>query len=258
MKSIVENLYECLETPKKSRWGFTIQSIIFLMIILNIIGMSLDTVQELHNLYSTWFDFIEIFTVSFFTLELILRYVAIGYKTEYSGWKGRIKFTLTPFTLIDIFSILPIFLTFFGFNSSFLRILRLFRVFKLLRVSKMSSFERALYRVFVTERENLFMTFVSIGIILIIFTIMVYFLENNVQPKVFSSIPQTLWWAVVTLSTVGYGDMYPITVLGRVITAIITMIGIAFYAIPGSLFTVALIEEIRMDNERKRGQSELK
>ncbi|MDD4856320.1 MAG: potassium channel family protein [Sulfuricurvum sp.] len=122
----------------------------------------------------------------------------------------------------------------------------------------MSSFERELHRVFVTERENLFMTFASIGIILIIFTIMVYFLENNAQPKVFSSIPQTLWWAVVTLSTVGYGDMYLITVLGRVITAIITMIGIAFYAIPGSLFTVALIEEIRMDNERKRGQSELK
>lgn len=254
MKSIVENLYECLETPKKSRWGFVIQSVIFLMIILNIIGMSLDTVQELHNSYGIWFDFIEIFTISFFTFELMLRYISIGHKPEYVGWKGKIKFTFTPFTLIDIFSILPTFLTFFGFNSSFLRILRLFRVFKLLRVSKMSSFERALRRVFVIERENLLMTFASIGIILIILTIMVYLVENNVQPKVFSSIPQTLWWAVVTLSTVGYGDMYPVTVLGRIITAIITMIGIAFYAIPGSLFTVALIEEIRMENVKKNEQ----
>ncbi|MDD2829183.1 MAG: ion transporter [Sulfuricurvum sp.] len=251
MKSIVENLYECLETPKKLRWGTTIQFIIFLMIILNIIGMSLDTVQELHNSYYAWFDFIEIITVSFFMFELILRYISIGYKQEYKGWKGRIKFTFTPFILIDIISILPTFLTFFGFNSSFLRILRLFRVFKLLRVSKVSSFERALKRVFVTDRENLLMTFASIGIILIILTIIVYFVENNAQPKIFSSIPQTLWWAVVTLSTVGYGDMYPITVFGRIITAIITMIGIAFYAIPGSLFTVALIEEIKMENAKK-------
>jgi voltage-gated potassium channel len=80
---------------------------------------------------------------------------------------------------------------------------------------------------------------------------MVYLVENNAQPKVFSSIPQTLWWAVVTLSTVGYGDMYPVTIFGRIITSIITMIGIAFYAIPGSLFTVALIEEIRIENKAK-------
>ncbi|MDO9304122.1 MAG: ion transporter [Sulfuricurvum sp.] len=251
MNSIIKDLYSCLENPKDSRWGITIQSIIFFMIILNIVGMSLDTVSELHRAYSTWFDFIEIFTVTFFTLELILRYVVIGHQSEYAGLKGRIKFTFTPFTLIDIFSILPTFLTFLGFNSSFLRILRLFRVFKLFRVGKMSSFDRAIRRVFITERENLIMTFASIGIILIILTIMVYLVENNAQPKVFSSIPQTLWWAVVTLSTVGYGDMYPITILGRMITSIITMIGIAFYAIPGSLFTVALIDEIRIENKEK-------
>lgn len=253
MNFTIKELYSCLENPKDSTLGLATQSIIFSMIILNIVGMSLDTVAELHKAYGTWFDFIEIFTVTFFTLELILRYVVIGHKLGYEGLNGRIKFTFTPFTLIDIFSILPTFLTFLGFNSSFLRILRIFRVFKLLRVGKTSSFDRAIKRVFITERENLIMTFASIGIILIIFTIMVYFVENNAQPKVFSSIPQTLWWAVVTLSTVGYGDMYPITIFGRVVTSIITMIGIAFYAIPGSLFTVALIEEIRIDNEKKRG-----
>jgi voltage-gated potassium channel len=114
-------------------------------------------------------------------------------------------------------------------------------------MTKTSSFDRALRRVFVTERENLIMTFSSIGIILIIFTIMVYFAENDAQPQTFSSIPKTLWWAIVTLSTVGYGDMYPITIIGR----IITMIGIAFYAIPGGLFTAALIEEIKLDKEKK-------
>ena len=249
MNSTIKDLYECLENPKDSRWGIVTQSIIFFMIILNIVAMSLDTVGELHSAYVTWFDFIEIFTVTFFTFELILRYIVIGHQSEYAGLKGRIKFTFTPFTLIDIFSILPIFLTFLGFNSSFLRILRLFRVFKLFRIGKTSSFDRAIRRVFITERENLIMTFASIGIILIILTILVYLVENSVQPKVFSSIPQTLWWAVVTLSTVGYGDMYPVTILGRIITSIITMIGIAFYAIPGSLFTVVLLEEIRMDKQ---------
>jgi voltage-gated potassium channel len=118
-------------------------------------------------------------------------------------------------------------------------------------MTKTSSFDRALRRVFVTERENLIMTFSSIAIILIIFTIMVYFAENDAQPQTFSSIPKTLWWAIVTLSTVGYGDMYPVTITGRIITTILTMIGIAFYAIPGGLFTAALIEEIKLDKEEK-------
>lgn len=250
MRFISVYLYEYLENPTNSKWGIITQSIIIFMIILNIVGMSLDTVPELHNAYGSWFDVIEFGTVIFFTLELFLRYIAVGAQIEYSGFKGRVKFTFTPFTLIDILSILPTFLTLFGFNSSFLRILRLFRVFKLFRATKTSSFDRALRRVFVTERENLIMTFSSIGIILIIFTFMVYFAEHNAQPQIFSSIPKTLWWSIVTLSTVGYGDMYPITMIGRVITTIITMIGIAFYAIPGGLFTAALIEEIKLSKEQ--------
>lgn len=252
MTSISKYLYECLENPQNSQWGIATQSIIIFMIILNIVGMSLDTVTELHNAYANWFDFIELGTVSFFTFELFLRYIVIGNQPEYKGFKGKVKFTFTPFTLIDILSILPTFLTLFGFNSSFLRILRLFRVFKLFRMTKTSSFDRALRRVFVTERENLIMTFSSIAIILIIFTIMVYFAENDAQPQTFSSIPKTLWWAIVTLSTVGYGDMYPVTITGRIITTILTMIGIAFYAIPGGLFTAALIEEIKFDKEEKK------
>lgn len=251
MTSVSKYLYECLENPQNSKWGIATQSIIIFMIILNIVGMSLDTVAELHNTYSDWFDFIEVGTVTFFTFELLLRYIVIGNQDKYKGLRGKVIFTFTPFTLIDILSILPTFLTLFGFNSSFLRILRLFRVFKLFRMTKTSSFDRALRRVFVTERENLIMTFSSIGIILIIFTIMVYFAENDAQPQTFSSIPKTLWWAIVTLSTVGYGDMYPITIIGRIITTIITMIGIAFYAIPGGLFTAALIEEIKLDKEKK-------
>ena len=251
MTSISKYLYECLENPRKSKWGVITQSIIIFMIILNIVGMSLDTVEELHTEYANLFDFIEFGTVTFFTLELLIRYIVIGNQMEYKGFTGRVKFTFTPFTLIDILSILPTFLTLFGFSSSFLRILRLFRIFKLFRMTKTSSFDRAIRRVFVTERENLIMTFSSIGIILIIFTFLVYFAENDAQPQIFSSIPKTLWWAIVTLSTVGYGDMYPISIIGRIITTIITMIGIAFYAIPGGLFTAALIEEINMEKKKK-------
>lgn len=251
MTSVSKYLYDCLENQKDSKLGIVIQSIIIFMIILNIVGISLNTVAELHNTYGNWFEYIESSTVAFFTFELFLRYIVIGNNFAYAGFKGRIKFTFTLFTLIDILSILPFFLTFLGFNSSFFRILRLFRVFKLFRTTKTSSFGRAIHKVFVTERENLIMTFSSIGIILVIFTFLVYFVENDVQPHIFSSIPKTLWWAVLTLSTLGYGEMYPITVIGRIITTIITMIGIAFYAIPGGLFTAALIEEINIEKKKK-------
>jgi voltage-gated potassium channel len=248
-------IHECLEHPHKNRWGILTQSLIFFILFANLIAYALDSVKELHEAYWMWFQTIENITLMLFSFELILRFSTIGIDPEYRGIKGKFKYFFTVSIFIDIISILPFLLVLVGINTSFLRLLRLFRVFKLLRLTKMSSFEKAFHSVFITEGENILVTFLFISILIVILSFVVFVVENQIQPDIFSSIPKTMWWAAVTLSTVGYGDMYPITVIGRIITVMISMIGIAFYAIPGSLFTVALIEEIKVSKEvhRKEG-----
>lgn len=246
---MIKSLYLAIEEENKSTLSQMLQVFIYMVIFINLISLSLDTVKTLHDKYSDIFSTIEIATVSIFILELTIRYIIVGQNQKFSGITGRIKYTLQIFTIIDILSIIPFFLTGLGINMTFLRILRFLRIFKLFRNKKSSSFERALKRVFILEKENIIAAYLAIFTLLVLLTIAVYFIENKAQPDVFSSIPETLWWAMVTLSTIGYGDMYPITISGRIITTIISMIGIAFYAIPGSLFTAALIEE--MKNNKK-------
>lgn len=245
---MLKEIYLSLEDPHNSSWGWKVQFLIYATILVNLIALSLDTVKSLHIDYGDLFSIIEAITVSIFIIELALRYSLVGYNEKYKGFRGRLRFTFTFYTLVDIIAILPFILSLFGINSYFIRVLRLMRVFKLFHIAKASKFDRAIRRVFVDERENLIMLFAFIGIILLLLTITVYYAENSVQPDIYSSIPQTLWWSVVTLSTVGYGDMYPVTVLGRIATSILAMLGIAFYAIPGSLFTAAMIKEIN-ENE---------
>jgi voltage-gated potassium channel len=244
-----KSLHECLEHPHKNKWGVMVQYLLFFILFVNLVAYALDSVKELHEAYSIWFQTIENITLILFSIELILRFLTIEIDPEYIGIKGKIKYLFTMSILIDIVSILPFFLALAGFNTSYIRLLRLFRVLKLLRLTKTSSFERAFHRVFITERENIVLTFLFISILMIISSFAVFAVEHQVQPDMFSSIPKTMWWAAITLSTVGYGDMYPVTILGRIITVMISMIGIAFYAIPGSLFTVALIDEIKLSKE---------
>ncbi len=240
--------YDAFEGYGKSKFAFIVQTIVYTSIIVNVVSLSLDTVKHLHNQYANLFSQIEMITVTIFIIELAIRYIIVGYNEKYRGIIGRLKYTFQIFTIIDILSILPIFLSVYGLNITFLRVLRFLRVFKFFRRKKSSSFERALKRVFIQEKKNIISSYIAIFTILILLTITIYFIENKVQPNVFSSIPETLWWAMITLSTIGYGDMYPVTIAGRVMTTIISMIGIACYAIPGSLFTAALIEE--MKNEK--------
>jgi voltage-gated potassium channel len=247
VRKMLRELYLCLEEPQEAKFGWMVQLFIFLTIIINISAFSLDTVKSLHTAYGDILSNIEMVTVGIFTVELLTRYLVIGANNNYTGLKGRLKYTFTFYTLVDIIAILPFLLSIFGINTYFIRILRLLRVFKLFRVAKVTIFDEAIHRVLVEEREHLLIIFGFIGIILILLTVMVYYAESTIQPEVFSSIPQTLWWAVVTLSTVGYGDMYPLSVFGRIATSFITMLGIAFYAIPGSLFTAALIREINKE-----------
>lgn len=226
IKSIVE-----FNDNKLSKWfAFFIQA----LILLSILTFSVETLPNLKPETRTILRAIEIFCVLVFTIEYILRiYVA----------DSKPRFIFSFFGLIDLLAILPFYLSFGVDLRSLraLRFLRLFRVLKLVRYNKaMNHFIKAMS----SAKEQIFL-FIFITMILIYFAAVgIYYFENEAQPDHFSSIFDSLWWAIITLTTVGYGDVYPITVGGKVFTFIILMIGLGIVAVPTGIIASALTQSV--------------
>jgi voltage-gated potassium channel len=195
--------------------------------------------------YFEIFNLINLISVIIFIIEYVFRLYAI----EYDRTTTRIRYAFTPFMIIDLLAILPTLLLFMGINTSFLRALRVVRIFKLFKLAKYSAVDAMIVKIISEKKEEFIFIFAAILILLFTITPLAYFAEHTAQPEVFSSMSTTLWWSVTTFTTVGYGDMYPVTTFGKFITTIISILGIAFYAIPGAIFTASLLDEL---NEKKK------
>ena len=244
MNNLKKNLYLIFEEPTKHTYGILIHSLIFFNIIVSIVIMFLQTEKSLSN-YFIIFDIVNTVNVIFFTIEYILRIYSIDFYSK----RSRLRFAFSPFMIIDLIVILPYFLSLLNLDLGFLRALRIIRIFKLFRVVKYAEFDNLLFSILREKKEEFIFIFVGLCVVVLTLTPIVYYFEKDVQPEVFSSMLTTMWWAVITFTTVGYGDMYPITTVGRILTAIVSFLGIALYAIPGSIFTSALLEKM---NERKK------
>lgn len=230
MRAFIKSFVE-FNDNKLSRWfAFFIQA----LILLSLITFSVETLPNLKPQTQTILRVIEIFCVVVFTIEYILRiYVA----------DSKPRFIFSFFGLIDLVAILPFYLSFGVDLRSLraLRFLRLFRILKLVRYNKaMNHFVRAIK----SAKEEILL-FIFITLMLIYFSAVgIYYFENEAQPEHFTSIFDSLWWAIITLTTVGYGDVYPITVGGKVFTFFILMIGLGIVAIPTGIISSALTRSV--------------
>lgn len=243
-------LYTIFEHPTKHQYGVLVQSFIFSNILISIIVMFLQTEKSLEQYHDT-FEVINVINVLLFTFEYILRVYSLGYNHQIS----RMKYIFRPLMVIDLIAILPFYLSLFNLDFGFLRALRILRIFKLFRLSKFAEVDNLIFNIIKDKKEEFLFIFMTLLILILTVTPLVYYFEKDAQPEVFTSMGTTMWWAIITFTTVGYGDMYPITFMGRVLTTFVSFLGIAFYAIPGSIFTSALLERI---NEKKRRKREKK
>ena len=230
MRKTIKNIVELNDNKPSRYFSFFIQ----VLILISIIVFSFETVPDLKPKTRTLLHTIEVFCVAIFTIEYLLRiYVA----------DSKPKFIFSFFGIIDLLAILPFFLASgFGLTSlRALRFLRLFRILKLARYNRaMSHFTKAIR----SAKEEI-MLFFFITLMLIYFAAVgIYYFEHEAQPDYFSSVFDSLWWAIITLTTVGYGDVYPITVGGRVFTFFILMIGLGIVAIPTGIISSALSKSI--------------
>ena len=159
--------------------------------------------------------------------------------------RGRIRFMLRPMSLLDLVAILPFYISAFSSNTSFLRMFRMLRILRLLRISRYSRALRTMLNVLWESREELAITVMILLFVLVSVSCLVYYVEHPVQPEAFPDIPTTLWWGVVTLTTIGYGDVFPITTEGRIFTALFAVLGIGVFAIPAGILTSGFVDALQ-------------
>jgi len=217
------------------------------LILLNLIAVILETVKGLSARYGSLFRNVEIFSVVVFTIEYISRiWTCTANERFRRPILGRTRFVFTPLPIVDLLAILPFYLPMLiPFDLRFLRILRLVRVFRMFKMARYFESLRILGNVFRTKKEDLTIAVFIIAILLIAVSSFMYFIENDVQPTAFSSIPQAMWWGVVSLTTVGYGDVYPITPIGKVLGGIVSLLGIGMFALPTAIISSGFTEEVQ-------------
>lgn len=207
------------------------------LILLNVGAVIMETVPSMALEHARFFELFELFSIAIFSVEYILRVWSCTENERFSGpLAGRLRYVLTPMALIDLIAILPFYLPLImPVDLRFMRALRILRIFRLLKFARYSRALRVFGRVIREKKEELVITLTAILIVLVLVSSLMYYLEKDVQPEAFGSIPAALWWGVVSLTTVGYGDTYPVTVLGKFFGGLIALIGIGVIALPAGI-----------------------
>ena len=245
-----EKIDQLLNPEEESHWGS--QAISWFLVVLisaNALMSILETVPGLTVGVEGWLWRFEVFSITLFAVEYFLRLWSCTAR-GYSPILGRIRYALTPMMLIDLAAIIPFFLLILNMDLRMARVVRLTRLFRVAKLVRHSKALRLLGRTLWMRRDELVVTLVIGGFAMILSASAVYYAEHQRQPDVFSSIPASLWWAVSTLTTVGYGDTYPVTVLGKILGGIIQVIGVGLFAMPAGILASGFIQEYQ---EQKDG-----
>jgi len=227
------------------------------LILANVAAVILESVPWIHDRFGVEFEQFEAFSVVVFSAEYLLRVWTCVEKEPYRHpLLGRLRFVASPIALIDLAAILPAYLP--GDVFLDLRFARIIRLVRMLRVLKFARYSRTLQTfgaVFEKKRTDMVLVTLFLLLLVVLASSLMYFIEHAAQPPAFSSIPAAMWWSVMTLTTVGYGDIYPTTPLGKFLGAIIALIGIGFFALPAGVLAAAFADELAKQREKKEART---
>jgi voltage-gated potassium channel len=220
-QSLKETLYLLLEDPEggdiRAR---RLRLFLVFLILLNVLGVILETMEEVSIAYRHAFRLLELISVGIFSIEYAAR-VFVGGPGRVRGVVGRIRYALSPLMIIA---------------------LRLMRLMRVLKLGRYSDAIHVFFDVVRLKREQLAVAGFCVGILLVVASSLMYHFEHLAQPSAFASIPHAMWWAVITLTTVGYGDVYPVTEMGRFLASVIALIGIGMFALPAGILSAGFVE----------------
>ncbi len=231
-------------TPQEDTKKCTVQNFInrflYILIIANVIAMIIQTIHSFQP-YKEYFRIFENISLVIFSIEYLLRLWTYPFHKKY---KNLVSFILSPVMVFDALVILPHIINLFIPNILDLRILRILRIFRIFRLYKYSNTINKIIDITVRHKHVLLSAFSFIMMGVFTSATLIYFAEKDAQPELFSSIPQAIYWAVITISTVGYGDFTPVTDIGKCITICTTILGVAIYALPTSILGAAFYAEL--------------
>lgn len=241
-------VYDILvETDDNETVDRVIAVFLMLLILINALTVVLETVDDLNRRYGSIFYAIEVVSIAIFTVEYFLRLWVAPLDPRYAApFRGRIRYAFSLMAIVDLLAVLPAFLPLiFTVDMRIVRFLRIFRLFRLFKMSRYVDSLNTLDDVVRSKREELLVTLVMIGMLLLFSSSLMYFVETEAQPDKFPDIPSAMWWGVATLTTVGYGDVFPVTPLGRLLGGFIALLGIGMFALPTGILASGFAEEIK-------------
>lgn len=238
-------IYEVIEIGRgDDRQSRMFDAFIIVLILANVGAFCLETVPAYADAYGPWFNAFELFSVAVFTVEYVLRMwtaVEVPFLARMSPWRARLRFARRPYQIIDLLAILPFYVgSLIGMDLRVLRALRLLRLFKL---SRYSPAMHTLLRVLQNERRSLTGAGLLLTVVLLFSSTGMYFIEGQVQPDKFGSVPAAAYWAMTRLTTVGYGDVSPITPLGKFWAMLTMLFGLCILALPVAIISSGFAQE---------------
>lgn len=233
-------------TWHENRWGRALNVFLIVLIALNVLAVLLESIESLALRHAAGFQMFEIFSVAVFTVEYGLR---LWTCTEDPRWHGtrplvaRLRYAATPMAIFDLLAFLPFYLAMV--LTIDLRFLRVFRLLRILKLTRYSPAVETLSAVVSNERRALFSALVLMLTLLTIASSLMYMIEKETQPEAFASIPAAMWWGMATLTTVGYGDVTPVTAAGKLLGGVIALLGVGMFALPAGILASGFAQEIK-------------
>ena len=222
--------------------------VIISLILANVFAVILDSMPQVHAAMGSDLARFEAISVGVFTVEYLLRVWSCTADPRYAHpISGRLHFIVTPMAIVDLLAIAPFYLPAFLGGNGITPVLRLFRLAKIGRYYGSLAVVNEVFR---EKREELALTAVIMSVLLVVSSTMMYLVEHAAQPDVYSSVPATMWWAVATLTTVGYGDVTPVTAMGKVLASFISLLGIGMFALPTGILGAGFVEAMHRRRQR--------
>ncbi len=250
--SLRRQVYDLLEKPGPGRpFSRLLELALIALILGSVTSVALETIPSLYARYHPEFRLFDLFVTAAFTVEYVARiWAAPEARPELPAWRARLLYLRSPMALVDLVAILPWYLALIlPIDFQLLRLLRLLRIYKLTRYSPALSILIAVIR---EESGALLAAFSILTTLLVFAAAGAYLVEHKAQPEAFGSVPAAMWWSLVTLTTVGYGDVTPITVAGRVFGGAITVLGVGMAALPAGIIASGMADHLHRRRDMLR------
>ncbi len=238
------------ETPTSGQLHQIFDFFIVVWVIISVLAVILESVHSINYHLHSEFMILDILAVAIFSTEYLMRMYSCTENPKYQAWlSGRLKNATSPTSLIDLLAVLPFYLESLLHHLFDLRFLRVFRLMRLLKLARYSGATQSLFIVIKREWPVMKASAFIMILLVMLAACLGYLFEHEAQPDKFENIPQSIYWAVITLASVGYGDISPITPAGRAMTIILALLGIGIFAIPAAILSSALSDQLRIERE---------